>query len=204
MPQINFHNIDCMEFMKDIPDKHYQLGIVDPDYGLDSKISCGGTWAAKYKKGQGNLGGIPNENYFKELFRVCENYIIWGGNYFSNLIPASRCFIVWRKIQMLGMHTMADCELALTSFDRNAKIFDTNTSRNRIHITQKPIELYRLILQNYAKPNDKIIDTHFGSGSIAIACHMEGFDLDCCEIDLEYYNAAIKRYNLVTSQLKLF
>lgn len=197
-------NEDNMELMARYPDDYFELAIVDPDYGLNDKISNGGTWAAKYKKGDGNLGGKPSDEYFKELFRVSKNYIIWGGNYFTENIQSARCFIVWRKLQMLGMHTMADCELALTSFDRNAKIYDSNNSKDRIHICQKPVKLYEWLLQNYAKEGDKILDTHLGSGSIAIACHNLGYDLTACELDEEYYNAAMKRLKIHTAQQRLF
>ena len=201
---INFHNIDCIEFMKTKSDKCYDLAIVDPDYGLDEKISSGGTWAAKYKKGAGYLGGKPTAEYFNTLFRVSKNWIIWGGNYFTENIPSARCYIVWRKLQMLGMHTMADCELALTSFDKNAKIFDSNSARDRIHICQKPIILYRWCLQNFAENGFKILDTHGGSHTHAIACDMEGFDLDICEIDKEYFDDGVKAFKEYKRQLTLF
>lgn len=201
---VNFHNVDCMEFMKTIPDCHYDLAIVDPDFGLDSKISEGGTWASKYKKGDGNLGGKPTKEYFTELFRISRNQIIWGGNYFIDLLFPSRCYIIWDKVAK--METLADCEMAWTSFDKNAKIFKhvRNTSETRIHICQKPIALYRWILQNYAKQGQKILDTHGGSMSSAIACDMEGYDLDICEIDKEYFDAGVKRFNEYKRQLKLF
>jgi len=197
-------NEDNMELMARYEDNYFDLAIVDPDYGLNEKISQGGTWAKKYSKDSGNLGGKPNEMYFNELIRVSKNYIIWGGNYFTDHIPSARCFIVWRKIQMLGMHTMADCELALTSFDKNAKIFDSNNSRDRIHICQKPVKLYEWLLHNYAKEGDKILDTHGGSMSIAIACHNMRFDLTLCELDEEYYNAGLKRLENHKKQLTMF
>jgi len=193
-----------MELMKRYPDNYFELAIVDPDYGLNEKISQGGTWASKYKKQDGFLGGKPNKEYFQELIRVSKNYIIWGGNYFTEHIPSARCFIVWRKLQMLGMHTMADCEMALTSFDKNAKIFDSNNSRDRIHICQKPIKLYEWLLKNYAKEGDKILDTHLGSGSIALACHNMDFELTACELDPDYYNDAVKRIKNHIKQQRLF
>ena len=171
---------------------------------MDSKISEGGTWASKYKKGDGNLGGKPTKEYFTELFRISRNQIIWGGNYFIDLLFPSRCYIIWDKVAK--METLADCEMAWTSFDKNAKIFKhvRNTSETRIHICQKPIALYRWILQNYAKQGQKILDTHGGSMSSAIACDMEGYDLDICEIDKEYFDAGVKRFNEYKRQLKLF
>lgn len=194
---------DNMALMARYPNKYFELAIVDPPYGLGEKLTNGGTWASKYTKKDSEWDVAPNEDYFKELIRVSKNYIVWGGNYFSNYLQGRRCFIVWRKVQMLGMHTMADCELALTSFDRNAKIWDGNTSVNRIHPTQKPIKLYRWLLQNYAQKGDKILDTHLGSMSIAIACDMEGFDLTGCELDPEYYRDGIKRLETFRSQITL-
>ena len=194
MCEINLHNCDCMEFMKDVPDDYYELAIVDVPYGIgDEKLTSGGTWASKYKKGSCSWDVKPKKEYFDELFRVSKNWIVWGGNYFSENITGSRCFIVWRKLQMLGMHTMSDCELALTSFDKNAKIYDGNNSTDRIHPTQKPVALYKWLLQNYAKEGDKILDTHGGSMSIAIACHDMNFNLDLCELDKDYFLAGKKR-----------
>ena len=179
---------DCMTAMTEMPDKAYELAVVDPDFGLGDKITCGGTWAAKLKKGDGDLGGKPPAEYWEQLFRVSVNQIVWGGNYFQ--LAPSRCFIVWDKAA--HMDTLADCEMAWTSFDRNAKIFkhSRNTPEKRIHICQKPVRLYEWLLKNYAKPGDKILDTHGGSGSICIACHDLGFDLDWYEIDAEYFQAA--------------
>lgn len=202
---IELLNVDCMEYMATVPDKHFDLAIVDPPYGIgDSKLTSGGTWATKYKKGDCDWDVAPNADYFNELFRVSKDWIIWGGNYFSHNIPSARCFIVWRKLQMLGMHTMADCELALTSLDKNAKIWDGNNSDNRIHPTQKPRKLYDWLLTNYAKPGQKILDTHLGSGSSAIAAHYFGVDFVGCELDKDYYDAAVKRFNAETRQISMF
>ena len=202
---IELLNIDCMEYMKTLPDKAFDLAIVDPPYGIgDAKLTNGGTWAAKYKKGDCAWDIAPEADYFNELFRVSKNWIIWGGNYFCNNIPAARCFIVWRKLQMLGMHTMADCELALTSMDKNAKIWDGNNAGDRIHPTQKPVKLYEWLLSNYAKPEMKILDTHLGSGSSAIAAHYFGCDFVGCEIDTDYYQAAVARFGRETAQIDMF
>jgi len=197
--------MDCMVFMKDVPDKFYELAVVDPPYGIgDKKLTQGGTWASKYKKGDCDWDVAPSLDYFRELQRVSKNWIIWGGNYFTHYIKGSRCFIVWRKLQMLGMHTMADCELALTSFDKNAKIFDSNNSENRIHPTQKPIKLYEWLLMNYAKEGDKILDTHGGSQSSRIACYNLGYALDIIELDKEYFDQGNKRFETHKQQLTLF
>lgn len=188
--------------MRETPDGYYDLAVVDPDFGLNEKISSGGTWAAKYKKGDGDLGGKPTERYFQELFRVSKNQIIWGGNYFG--LPATRCVIAWDKVA--HMDTMADFEMAWTSFDMNAKIFKhvRNTSERRIHICQKPIALYKWLLTNYAKPGDRILDTHGGSMSIAIAAYDLGFDLDLTELDADYYRDGVARFNRHKAQGQLF
>lgn len=188
--------------MRSMPDKHYDLAICDPDYGLDDKISSGGTWAAKYSKGDGSLGGKPDLSYFTELFRISKNQIVWGGNYFS--LPPTRGFIVWDK--KARMETLADCEYAWTSFDRNAKIYQRvrNTSEKRIHITQKPIHLYRWLLRNYAEPGQKIFDSHGGSMSHVIAAIKEGFDVDVCEINHTFYEKSKKRILNFSAQYDMF
>lgn len=200
--KITVTNEDNMQLMARYPDKYFDLACIDIPYGLGDKLTTGGTWASKYKKGDADWDILPNKVFFDELFRVSKNQIIWGGNYAE--LPASRCFIIWDKVS--HMETMADCEFAWTSFDKNAKIFKhtRNTSEKRIHITQKPVALYKWILDKYAKPNDKILDTHLGSGSIAIACHDYGFELTACELDTEYYEAAKKRFLNHSAQTKLF
>ena len=136
------------------------------------------------------------------MIRVSRNWVVWGGNYFSFYLPPARCFIVWVKPEMLGMHTMADCELALTSFDKNAKIFNpTKGGETRIHPCQKPVKLYEWILTTYAKEGDRILDTHLGSGSSAIAAHYGGFEFVGCEIDKTYYDDACQRFDDETAQL---
>ena len=190
-----------MGYMATLPDKAFDLAIVDPPYGLGDKLTTGGTWANKYKKGDAGWDVAPNSDYFSELFRVSKNQIIWGANYFS--LPATRCFLIWDKVAL--MDTMADCEFAWTSFDKNAKIFRhvRNTSETRIHICQKPVKLYKWLLHNYAKMGDKILDTHLGSGSSAIAAHGMGFDFVGCELDKGYYDAACKRFKEQTMQLAI-
>lgn len=204
MPISDVYNCDCIEFMAQCSDKQFDLAIVDPDFGLNDKISQGGTWASKYKKGDGDLGGKPTDEYFKQLFRVSENQIIWGGNCFLNFLYPTRCFLIWDKVA--HMDTLADCELAWTSFDKNTKIFNhiRNTSETRIHICQKPIALYKWLLKNYAKDGDKILDTHLGSQSSRIACYDMGFDFFGTELDLEYFEAGCKRFENFKAQLKLF
>jgi site-specific DNA-methyltransferase (adenine-specific) len=209
MAEINFHNIDCMQFMANVPDKYFDLAIVDPPYGIkaSSGASTNGTMRKKIASGQIKGGSwddsIPNDEYFKELFRVSKNQIIWGGNYFD--LPPSKCFLIWDKGESIYGRDFAECEMAWASFDKCARIYKLFPNQlDRIHPTQKPIALYRWIIQNYAKIGDKIIDTHGGSMSSAIACDMEGFDLDICEIDKDYFDAGIKRFNNYKLQLKLF
>ena len=203
MPQIELLHTDCMEYMRGLPDKAFDLAIVDPDFGLGDRISNGGTWAAKWKREDGHLGGKPSKEYWQELRRVSANQIVWGGNYFADELPATRCWIVWDKVA--HMDTLADCELAWTSFDANAKIYaESRVHRDRIHICQKPVALYRWLLKNYAKPGQRILDTHLGSGSIAIACDIEGFDLFGCEIDADYIKAARHRLAVHQSAPRLF
>lgn len=200
---IRLFNTDCMEFMRGLPDKAYDLAIVDPDFGLGDRISNGGTWAAKYKREDGNLGGKPPKEYWQQLRRFAVNQIVWGGNYFADELPATRCWIVWDKVA--HMDTLADCELAWTSMDRNAKIYaESRVHHNRIHICQKPVALYRWLLQNYAKPGQKILDTHGGSGSSMIACDIEGFDMDWIELAPDYFLAAKKRLEQHQAQPRMF
>jgi len=200
--KIQITNEDNMELMKRYPDNYFDLAITDPPYGID--INSSGRLGHYGGKGKSWDSETPNEDYFKELSRVSKNQIIWGGNYFD--LPPTRCFLIWDKEQPQGV-SFASCELAWTSFDQSAKTFykrPQNADPYRIHPTQKPIQLYEWLLDNYAKENDKILDTHLGSGSIAIACHNRKFDLTACELDKDYYNAAIKRITQHTKQLTIF
>lgn len=199
---IKLYNMDCMEAMKQMPDKSFDLAIVDPPYGIGDALVNGGTWSVKYQAKGAKWDVAPTKEYFDELKRVSTNYIIWGANYYPEHIGKSRGFIVWQKPYMDGMHTMGNCELAFTSFDCNARSIPINrATENRIHVTQKPIALYRWLLKNYAKEGNKILDTHLGSGSIAIACYDMGFDLTGYEIDKEYFDAAVKRLDNHKKQL---
>ena len=202
-PKSIVHLQDNMEGMKAFPDNHFELAIVDPPYGIgDEKLTSGGTWASKYSKGDAAWDVAPPPEYFDELRRVSKNQIIWGGNYFD--LPPTRGFIIWDK--KAHMKTMADCEFAWTSFDRNAKIFQhvRNTSEKRIHVCQKPKQLYRWLLMNYANEGDKILDTHLGSGSSRIAAYKLGFDFTAYEIDEDYYRDQEKRFHQFKAQLTLF
>lgn len=204
---IKLYHGDCMDLMRETPDKYYDIAIVDPPYGLGDKLTQGGTWASKYAKGDAFWDIAPPQEYWNELFRVSKNQIVWGGNYFG--LPPNRCFIIWDKVA--HMDTLADCEYAWTSFDRNAKIFKhvRNTSETRIHICQKPIALYDWIIKNYVKQGDKILDTHLGSGSIVIsvdkANRINNMNLQFTgiEINEDYFNDMIKRFENYKSQLTL-
>jgi site-specific DNA-methyltransferase (adenine-specific) len=204
---INFHHIDCMEFMAKVPDKFYRLAIVDPPYGIgkDGQIkTTGGHGGRKAHAQKGWDKTRPSENYFSELFRITQNQIIWGANYYPEYLKGTMGWIFWDKGQDINQ---SDGEIAFTSFESALRRIKMNRvellKQGTIHPTEKPIKLYRWLLQNYAKPGDNIIDTHGGSMSIAIACDMEGFDLDICEIDREYFDAGVKRFNEYKRQLTL-
>jgi len=209
------HNIDCMEYMATVPDKYFELAIVDPPYGINAdiiqnknsntgRVSNNGYWK-EYKKTEWD-NQIPTLNYFQELFRISKYQIIWGGNYF--FLPPCCQWVVWNKIQR---SCMTDGEMAWTNLKGQVKIFDMsradayiNKSDNKIHPTQKPVALYKWLLQNYAKEGDKIFDSHVGSMSSVIACIEYGYHITACELDKDYFEAGIKRVKEYESQLKLF
>jgi len=189
---VKLYNCDNMDFMREIPDKHYDLAVVDPPYGIGAGKGVGVT---RGKENQYTVkewdSKIPDKSYFDELFRISKNQIVCGGNYFANMLPNSRGWIYWRK--MMGGN-YADGELLWTSFDRNLKEYTKRSdSGGRFHPTQKLISLYKWILVNYAEPGDKIFDSHGGSFSSACACLDMGFDFDGCEIDQEYFDNAVNR-----------
>ena len=200
--KLTMTNEDNMELMARYPDKYFDLAIVDPPYGID--INSSGRLGHYGGKGKKWDSDIPNEKYFQELFRVSKNQIIWGGNYFY--LPPTRCFLIWDKQQPEDV-SFASCEFAWTSLNESAKTFykrPQNADIQRIHPTQKPVALYKWLLDKYAKQGDKILDTHLGSMSIAISCHDYGFELTGCELDTEYYEKGIKRVKNHISQLNLF
>jgi len=185
---INFYNCDNVEFMKTKPDKYYKLAIVDPPYGLGNRLvdGAGKDVMKKYKKQYKDKqwDNVPTKEYWDELFRVSENQIVWGGNYFD--LPPTRGILCWDKKQY--MPTFSRWEYAWTSFDKVAKMFEHFGNNNdRFHLTEKPYELYKYILEHYAKEGWNILDTHGGSHSIAKACWDYKYDLDICEIDEEYH-----------------
>lgn len=222
------HNMDCMELLKATPDKFYDLAIVDPPYGIGwdkeyTIMSAGerkdGTKRAmkswsnpkpkEYKKGEWDKS-IPSKEYFLELQRISKNQIIWGGNYFSEYLPPSGGYVVWEKGVPDGM-SLSQAELAWTNCLNSIKIakilwagYKKCEDSDRFHPTQKPVKLYEWLLTNYAKQGDKILDTHLGSGSHAIACNNLGFELTACELDKDYYEASIKRIKQASAQVQLF
>jgi len=198
---------DNMEFMKNCKDNQFDLAIVDPPYGINVNHSMGrrkGELKSDYKKVEWDSEPPPIE-YFHELFRISKHSIIWGANHFMDLISKrSSCWLVWDK-KFSNEVSFASCELAFTTFDKVVKRFEYSSARkNGIHPTQKPVALYKWLLKNYAKPGDKIFDSHVGSGSIRIACHDMGFDFTGCEIDEDYYNDQETRFKTHTKQGDLF
>lgn len=196
------HLIDCMEFMKTVPDKYYELAIVDPPYGLGKRLSQG---AGKLKNSAlQNMDSewdiAPKQDYFNELTRVAKNRIIWGANYFN--MPPTRGIICWDKKQF--MPTFSRWEYAWSSFDCPSKMYEVLSHENRIHPTQKPVALYKWLLTNYAKPKDKIFDSHVGSGSSRIACYDLGFDFEGCELNADYWQGQEDRFNAHIKQNDLF
>jgi site-specific DNA-methyltransferase (adenine-specific) len=202
------HLCDCMEFMKGIPDKYYELAIVDPPYGINwmeqiKNPNTGKNWKQYESKSWDK--STPSKDYFNEIKRVSKNQIIWGANYFEGMTPTP-CWVIWDKQQEFSGATF---EMAWTSFSSPAKAFrmarcEAYVGINKIHPTQKPVALYKWLLQNYAKPGDKIFDSHVGSGSIRIACHEMGFDFEGCEIDKDYWEAQERRYRIFLAQPDLF
>ena len=204
---INLFNKDCMLALKEMKDNQFDLAIVDPPYGIGMDGGNVGYKGFNNFKKKGWDKTKPEDFYFIELFRVSVNQIIWGGNYFG--LPPTRCFLVWDKGEGFYNRTYAECELAWTSFDKNTRKYKRDPLakgdyKGKIHPTQKPVKLYEWLLMNYAKEGDKILDTHLGSGSIAIACHNLGYDLEGYELDTEYYEAAKKRLKEHQSQTRMF
>jgi site-specific DNA-methyltransferase (adenine-specific) len=196
---IRLFNTDNMDFMRSVPDGFYDLAITDPPYGIG--ISSNPVRQMHDKKQWDNA--IPNDEYFKELFRISKNQIIWGGNYF--LLPPSQGFVIWDKKQPEDF-SMAMCEFAWSSIQSPAKIwrYSVLTERDKIHPTQKPVALYKWLLKNYAKEGDKIFDSHGGSLSIAIACGEMGYDLDACELDQDYFKDSVARVQRHFTQSNAF
>lgn len=209
----DLRNCDNMELMAEYPDNHFDLAIVDPPYGIERFKKCSekdlntkSVHAKRFQKMDLVNNTKPTKQYFEELFRVSKNQIIWGANNFE--LPTTEYFCCWNKEQ--AMPNFATLEYAWVSMGlkKPAKLFTYSIHKHnqthKIHQTQKPILLYKWLLQNYAKEGDKILDTHLGSGSIAIACHEMGFDLTGCELDKDYFEAMLKRIETETAQQDMF
>jgi site-specific DNA-methyltransferase (adenine-specific) len=206
--KITLYNIDCMELLSQTPDNHYDLSLVDPPYGGGQHFN--------FRYGVGDKvyeNRKPEKQYWDQLFRISKNQIVWGGNYFTKNLFENRCWIVWFKGNPLD--SFSDFELAWTSFDEVSKAISLisygfnhadkrNSGQKTIHPTQKPVALYTWLLENYAKPGQRILDTHLGSGSSAIAAHYFGVDFVGTEIDREYFEAAQRRVKEQTRQMRLF
>jgi site-specific DNA-methyltransferase (adenine-specific) len=221
MTDIELIHGDSLQALKGYGDNHFDVAIVDPPYGVEIEknqkayhenktVSNGGKWKKYDIKGWDNA--IPTKEYFNELQRVSKNQIIWGGNYFLDYLGNTKCFLIWDKIQRTYL---ADGEIAWTSLNKPTKVFRLSkidayvnelkkTQDTKIHPTQKPVSLYLWILENYTNENDLILDTHLGSGSIAIACHHMKRKLIGYEIDAEYYEKACKRFKEETAQQALW
>ena len=221
--KISIYNCDCMELLKQTPDNYYDLAIVDPPYGIKADenafkngINCKNNGFKEHKNTNWD-NEIPTKEYFDELFRVSKEQIIWGGNYFTDILPPVMSWVIWDKMQY--NFSFSDGEMGWYSRNSKMKIFRYARGNEsgfapkikqgmkqglNIHPTQKPIALYKYCLENFSKQGDKILDTHLGSMSIAIACADYGFELVGCELDTDYYNAGIKRLQNHLSQLKMF
>lgn len=210
--KLTITNEDNMELMARYPDNYFELAIVDPPYGIDlANMNMGIGKSAKASKQKNRKWSkknwdskTPTAEYFNEVKRVSQNQIIWGGNYFD--LGICNKFIIWDKEVPEGL-SFSDCEYAWTSFNGANKIFKYSAYLNKqekFHPTQKPPQLYKFCLDKYAKDGDKILDTHLGSGSIALACHDYGFELTACELDTEYYEKAVERIKNHVAQQKLF
>jgi site-specific DNA-methyltransferase (adenine-specific) len=207
---MNITNEDNMELMARYEDNYFDLAIVDPPYGIErfkakdggnsKKIKCFGDKAKKWNNTK------PLQEYWDELFRVSKNQIVWGANNFT--LPESEYFCIWNKKQTLDNFATAEYAWVSMGLKKPAKMFDYSIHKHnhtdKIHPTEKPVKLYEWLLMKYAKEGDKILDTHLGSGSIAIACHNLGYDLTACELDKEYYDKAMKRINQHKQQLTMF
>lgn len=212
------YNVDCMEYIKNLPDKAFDLAIVDPPYGIgidgQNKKVPAKTRRSKYRvskqcRKHHEFKGwdvMPTAEYFSELIRISMNQIIWGGNYFTEYLPPKKAWIFWYK----GQHdlTMSDGEMAWTSFDKVTRHFELSrgalTADGTIHPTQKPVKLYEWLLANYAKPGQRILDTHLGSMSSVIACNNLGFEIVGCELNEDYFKAGCERSNNALRQERMF
>lgn len=208
--KIELYNIDCMEYMKNCKDNQFDLAIVDPPYGIGANKMTLGNGKNKIYRGENDWDvEIPKKEYWDELMRISKNQIVWGGNYFTEFLPPTSAWVFWDK--GTGDNDFADGELAWTSFKgalrkvkRSWVGANAKNGDNRIHPTEKPVELYQWLLDRYAKEGDKILDTHLGSGSIALACDALKHNLVGCELDKRYFEEAKERIENARKQIKLF
>lgn len=216
MDKLTLLNIDCMEYMATLPDKAFDLALVDPPYGIGDflmktsagiykpKSECVRTYAGANTEWNKS---IPNKNYFDLLYRISKEQIVWGANYY-NCFSSKGGALVWYK--NMGHKSLSQCEIASLSFQKKVDYFYYKPQggfikhEKRVHPCQKPVELYTYCLENYAKPGQRVLDTHLGSGSSAIAAHYFGVEFVGCEIDPDYYNAACKRIKEQTRQIRMF
>ena len=217
---IELLHCDCMSYMATLPDKYFDLACVDPPYGIgfdgDSTLGNNSSekWKAPLKNDKYQIKDWdkerPGKEYFDELNQIAKAKIIWGGNYFTDLLPPSGGWIIWDKGVAVGM-SLSEAEMAWTNAANNIKQckflwsgFRKCEITERFHPTQKPVKLYDWLLHNYAKPGQRVFDSHLGSGSSAIAAHYYGVDFVGCELDKDYYDAAVNRFKLATAQTSLF
>ena len=200
--RIKLYNADCMDYMEALKPNAFELAVVDPPYGID--INSSGRLGHYGGKGKSWDLVTPKQDYFLSLYGKAGNQIVWGANYFE--MPPSRGFLIWDKQQPEGV-SFASCEFAWSSFDRSAKTYyqrPQSADSVRIHPTQKPVKLYDWIYKNYAKEGDRILDTHLGSGSSAIAAHYAGLEFVGIELDEDYFKAAVERFEKETAQGDMF
>jgi len=213
--RIKLYNADCMDYMATLEPNAFELAVVDPPYGIDilGQFKSAGVLETKsmFKQSKGVVSNDwdkapPKKEYFHALFKASDNQIIWGGNYFIDNLRPTRCFISWDKVN--GTNNMADFELAWTSLDKGCRRFSMHHFAHgygeKIHICQKPVKLYEWIYSNFAKEGDRILDTHLGSGSSAIAAHYAGLEFVGIELDADYFKAAVNRFELETAQSDMF
>lgn len=207
-------NDDCMNILKKLPDKCIDLVLTDPPYGIGADKGTNGFGNAKNRTYKTNWDyKTPSEEIFKEIIRVSKNQIIFGGNYFTDKLLVSKCWLIWDKIGNYEFENpFSDIELIWTSFNKVCKKYtciqqgfiNEDKNQKRIHPTQKPLKLFEMILRDYSKENDLILDCFSGSGTTAIACHNLNRRFICIERDIDYYNASVERLKIAQSQLKLF
>lgn len=204
MLDFGYYNMDCMDGMKEFPDKYFDIAVVDPPYGININMNIGLKKGQKKKREQKNWDkNAPNNRYFEELFRVSKKQIIWGGNYFN--LPPCHCFIIWDKGESMYGRSFSECEYAWTSFDESARIIKIFPNQpDRIHPTQKPKELYDFIYHKFTQRGMKLLDTYVGSANSLISAYDFGLNFVGFELDKEYYQKSKERLEAHTAQMNIF